>query len=202
MRTALFGGPFDLRQILAPGRLRARPAIDFVIRVAGDETVGIDREENRDGVDAERRRIVARHGEPHRLVFAVRRGDRDQRLVGALRGDGEIDRARDESRHQAQKSDQKRFGFQDLAFNCLLFGRRARAGAEAALDVIDHHLLEVGGQRRAAQAWRLSCRRQRPARSAVSPVPGSEMPISACLLSPGPLTMQPMTATLSVSTPG
>src|SRR5215467_6758569 len=34
-----------------------------------------------------------------------------------------------------------------------------------------------------------------------SPVPGSEMPMSACLLSPGPLTMQPMTATLSVSTP-
>jgi hypothetical protein len=35
-----------------------------------------------------------------------------------------------------------------------------------------------------------------------SPVPGKEMPISACLLSPGPLTMQPMTATLRVSTPG
>ena len=36
----------------------------------------------------------------------------------------------------------------------------------------------------------------------VSPVPGSEMPISACLLSPGPLTMQPITATDSASTPG
>src|SRR5438270_411719 len=35
-----------------------------------------------------------------------------------------------------------------------------------------------------------------------SPVPGREMPILACLDSPGPLTMQPMTATLSVSTPG
>ncbi len=36
----------------------------------------------------------------------------------------------------------------------------------------------------------------------LSPVPGRLIPISACLLSPGPLTMQPMTATLSVSTPG
>ncbi len=36
----------------------------------------------------------------------------------------------------------------------------------------------------------------------LSPVPGSEMPMSACLLSPGPLTMQPITATFSVSTPG
>ncbi len=36
----------------------------------------------------------------------------------------------------------------------------------------------------------------------VSPVPGSEMPMSACLLSPGPLTMQPITATLRASTPG
>src|SRR5665647_2461959 len=35
-----------------------------------------------------------------------------------------------------------------------------------------------------------------------SPVPGKEMPISACLDSPGPLTMQPITATLSSSTPG
>jgi hypothetical protein len=36
----------------------------------------------------------------------------------------------------------------------------------------------------------------------VSPVPGREMPISACLDSPGPLTMQPVIATLSDSTPG
>ena len=35
-----------------------------------------------------------------------------------------------------------------------------------------------------------------------SPVPGRLMPMSACLLSPGPLTMQPITATLSFSTPG
>ena len=35
-----------------------------------------------------------------------------------------------------------------------------------------------------------------------SPVPGSEMPMSACLLSPGPLTMQPITATFMFSTPG
>src|ERR1700754_1715160 len=35
-----------------------------------------------------------------------------------------------------------------------------------------------------------------------SPVPGSEMPILACLDSPGQLTMQPITATLSSSTPG
>jgi hypothetical protein len=35
-----------------------------------------------------------------------------------------------------------------------------------------------------------------------SPVPGSEMPMSARLLSPGPLTMLPMTATLSASTLG
>ena len=35
----------------------------------------------------------------------------------------------------------------------------------------------------------------------VSPVPGNEMPISACLDSPGPLTMQPMTATFKSSTP-
>ena len=35
-----------------------------------------------------------------------------------------------------------------------------------------------------------------------SPVPGSEMPMSACFDSPGPFTMQPMTAKFSVSTPG
>lgn len=35
-----------------------------------------------------------------------------------------------------------------------------------------------------------------------SPVPGSEMPMFACFDSPGPLTMQPMTATLSSSEPG
>src|SRR6478672_5355061 len=35
-----------------------------------------------------------------------------------------------------------------------------------------------------------------------SPVPGRLMPMSACLLSPGPLTMQPMTATFIFSTPG
>ena len=35
-----------------------------------------------------------------------------------------------------------------------------------------------------------------------SNVPGSEMPMSACLLSPGPLTTQPMTATRISSTPG
>ena len=33
-------------------------------------------------------------------------------------------------------------------------------------------------------------------------MPGRLMPMSACLLSPGPLTMQPMTATFIVSTPG
>ncbi len=35
-----------------------------------------------------------------------------------------------------------------------------------------------------------------------SPVPGSEMPISACFDSPGPFTMQPITATFRFSTPG
>ena len=35
-----------------------------------------------------------------------------------------------------------------------------------------------------------------------SPVPGRLMPMSACLLSPGPLTMQPITATFMFSTPG
>ena len=35
-----------------------------------------------------------------------------------------------------------------------------------------------------------------------SPVPGNEMPMLACLLSPGPLTMQPITATFISSTPG
>ena len=35
-----------------------------------------------------------------------------------------------------------------------------------------------------------------------SNVPGRLMPMSACLLSPGPLTTQPMTATRSSSTPG
>ena len=35
-----------------------------------------------------------------------------------------------------------------------------------------------------------------------SPVPGRLMPMSACLLSPGPLTMQPITATFRFSTPG
>ena len=34
-----------------------------------------------------------------------------------------------------------------------------------------------------------------------SPAPGSEMPMSACRLSPGPFTTQPITATRSVSTP-
>ena len=35
-----------------------------------------------------------------------------------------------------------------------------------------------------------------------SKVPGSEMPMSACFDSPGPLTTQPMTATRISSTPG
>ena len=35
-----------------------------------------------------------------------------------------------------------------------------------------------------------------------SNVPGSEIPMSACLDSPGPFTTQPMTATRSSSTPG
>ena len=35
-----------------------------------------------------------------------------------------------------------------------------------------------------------------------SNVPGSEMPMLACLDSPGPFTTQPMTATFSSSTPG
>ena len=35
-----------------------------------------------------------------------------------------------------------------------------------------------------------------------SNVPGSEMPMSACLDSPGPFTTQPITATRSVSAPG
>ena len=34
-----------------------------------------------------------------------------------------------------------------------------------------------------------------------SPVPGRDMPIFACLLSPGPLTIQPITATCISSTP-
>jgi hypothetical protein len=34
-----------------------------------------------------------------------------------------------------------------------------------------------------------------------SPLPGSEMPMSACFDSPGPFTTQPMTATFIVSTP-
>ena len=35
-----------------------------------------------------------------------------------------------------------------------------------------------------------------------SPEPGSEMPMSASLDSPGPFTTQPMTATCIASTPG
>src|SRR3569832_288140 len=35
-----------------------------------------------------------------------------------------------------------------------------------------------------------------------SPVPGRLMPMFACLDSPGPLTMHPMTATFMLSTPG
>ena len=35
-----------------------------------------------------------------------------------------------------------------------------------------------------------------------SPVPGSEMPMFAAFDSPGPLTTQPMTATVIASTPG
>jgi hypothetical protein len=35
-----------------------------------------------------------------------------------------------------------------------------------------------------------------------SPVPGSEIPMSACLDSPGPFTTQPITATFMASTPG
>ena len=35
-----------------------------------------------------------------------------------------------------------------------------------------------------------------------SNVPGRLIPMSACLLSPGPLTTQPITATRSSSTPG
>ena len=35
-----------------------------------------------------------------------------------------------------------------------------------------------------------------------SPVPGRLMPILACLLSPGPLTTHPITATFIDSTPG
>ena len=35
-----------------------------------------------------------------------------------------------------------------------------------------------------------------------SPVPGREMPMSACLDSPGPLTTQPITARLRFSAPG
>ena len=39
-------------------------------------------------------------------------------------------------------------------------------------------------------------------RAGTSPVPGRLMPMSACRLSPGPLTTQPMTATFMFSTPG
>ena len=35
-----------------------------------------------------------------------------------------------------------------------------------------------------------------------SPVPGRLIPMSACRLSPGPLTTQPITATVRFSTPG
>src|SRR5690606_30261524 len=41
------------------------------------------------------------------------------------------------------------------AIDPALFRRGARAGAPAALDVADHHLLEIGRQRRAAQRCRL-----------------------------------------------
>ena len=51
--------------------------------------------------------------------------------------------------------------------------------------------MAIGYQNRSAQTA-----------AGVSPVPGSEMPISACLDSPGPLTMQPMIATFNDSTPG
>src|SRR3569832_3011570 len=36
----------------------------------------------------------------------------------------------------------------------------------------------------------------------ISPVPGTLMPMLACLLSPGPFTTQPITATVMASTPG
>ena len=42
----------------------------------------------------------------------------------------------------------------------------------------------------------------RDATQVVSEIPGKLMPISACLLSPGPLTTQPITATFIFSTPG
>ena len=46
-----------------------------------------------------------------------------------------------------------------------------------------------------APGWRI-------AEDGRSPVPGRLMPMFACLLSPGPFTTQPMTATVICSTPG
>ena len=95
------------------------------------------------------------------------------------------------------------FAAEALGARFELLRRRASGAAlpEAALDIVDHHLLELGGDRGAAQRHAFLPSMNTGA-AGCSPVPGSEMPMSACLLSPGPLTMQPMTATLSASTPG
>ena len=80
-------------------------------------------------------------------------------------------------------------------------GASRAAGAVAALDVVDHELLEccdtVGPRKVTAFLPSMNT-----GAAGASPVPGSEMPMSACLDSPGPLTMQPITATFKPSTPG
>jgi hypothetical protein len=76
-----------------------------------------------------------------------------------------------------------------------------RLGAEAALDVVLDDLVELLRDALAAQRQAFSPSMKTGAAGA-SPVPGRLMPMSACLLSPGPLTMQPITATLRFSTPG
>ena len=67
------------------------------------------------------------------------------------------------------------------------------ARAVALLDIVLDDVLELIGKVLAAQCHRLLAINE-DGRCRCSPVPGSEMPMSECLLSPGPLTMQPMTA--------
>ncbi len=76
------------------------------------------------------------------------------------------------------------------------------AGAEAPLDVLLDHL--PGTRRAMPSPRRVSAfsPSMKTGAAGASPVPGRLMPMSACLLSPGPLTMQPMTATFRFSTPG
>ena len=80
--------------------------------------------------------------------------------------------------------------------------RRCGCGrpGEATLDIVVDHRLEFAGD---AGPRKVATFLPSTKTGAVgsSPVPGSEMPISACLDSPGPLTMQPMTASAAPRNP-